>query len=361
MAHKIFGQRFISRSQPAWHNLGLIFSEDEDIAPSEAVKRVAGDIHVVRVPLSYTLPGETLSRVSGHCGIVRLPTADSPSPEILGVTSERWEPTNYPELAKALDRMDRSIYKIETAGLLSGGALCFTALRGEDWSVLQTDSMRSYFLVNLSLKPGVGHRVLHTSVRVVCNNTNEAALATSQIQLRIPHHADAAQEIGLCGDLLARFRKAQEETQRVFDAFASTPAPRESVNRIFAAAWPEPTLPGKLRLLQNVVGEEGAVAFRRTLDPRALQSLVDAEERHEKALVRVQELREGGVDRFEAFEPQELRGTVWAAYNAVTEVADWRGNGNDGKAAAESSLRGQRSSEKVRAFTEALDVIGWKS
>lgn len=351
MAHKIFGQRFISRREPAWHNLGTIFPEGATIQPVEAVKRVAGDIHIERVPLYYELGGNR--RDADHFGIVRLPTNDDPEPLVLGVTSERWHPTTYPELARSLDKMDAAVYKVETCGLLSGGALCFIALRGEDWSVLGQDAMKTYFLVNLSLQPGVGHRVVHTTVRVVCNNTNEAAIASSNIQLRVQHGADAAQQIGLAGDLVMRFRSAQDETKAIFDQFASTPAPREAVETIFRKAWPDPVLPARVRLLKNVVGEEGMEVFKKGLDPAALDSIVLAQERFEKQMAHIEEVREGGWDRYENFQPVPLRGTVWAAYNAVTETADWRG---DGKTVGESVLIGSRGQEKIRAFGAACEV-----
>jgi hypothetical protein len=64
-------------------------------------------------------------------------------------------------------------------------------------------------------------------------------------------------------------------------------------------------------------------------------------------------LREAAKERFEAFDPPRLRGTVWAAYNAVTEVADWR----EGRNADESALFGGRAKEKSRAYAAAMELI----
>jgi hypothetical protein len=55
----------------------------------------------------------------------------------------------------------------------------------------------------------------------------------------------------------------------------------------------------------------------------------------------------------EAFDPANLRGTVWAAYNAVTEVSDWR----EGRNADESALFGSRAQEKSRAFNAAYALV----
>lgn len=73
-----------------------------------------------------------------------------------------------------------------------------------------------------------------------------------------------------------------------------------------------------------------------------------------EACYRANRLRLAGVERFEAFDPDNLRGTVWAAYNAATEVSDWR----EGRGAEVASVWGGRAREKASAFTEALQVAG---
>jgi hypothetical protein len=365
MSHKILGDRFLSRSQPAWHELGIVFPEDETILPVEAVKRVAGDLTIKKVPLFMDLDpqaaireGDTvdqnLRRVEDHFGIVRMPTDDAPEPGFLGTVSGKWHATSYVELAEKLNKIDQSTYKVETAGVLEDGRRCFISLRGEDWAVLNTDEMRTYFLVQLSLEPGVGHRVRHTPIRVVCWNTETLAEAQSKITLNIPHAADAAQQIGLCADLLVRFKKAQADTKRIFDALAAKEALPDQTREILSAAWPMPPVPSKLKLFKNVLKtDEAAETFKKNLDMQVLESLEEAQRRFDTQVTRVEKLREAGWDRFEAFKPNRLKHTLWAAYNAVTEVADWR----EGKGAEVGSLFGDRANEKARAFSKAVALL----
>ena len=75
MGHEIMGERFISRVRPAWHDLGTLFPEDEKLSASEAAKRVAGDIQVVKAPLSYKL-GDVVRPVDKQVAIVRLPAGE---------------------------------------------------------------------------------------------------------------------------------------------------------------------------------------------------------------------------------------------------------------------------------------------
>lgn len=352
MSHEIMGERFISRVRPAWHDLGTLFPEGEKITASEAAKRVAGDIQIVKAPLSYKL-GEVVRPVDKQVAIVRLPTPEQKDPMVFGVVNDSWKADSYPELAKALDKLSET-YRVETAGLLRDGRLCFISFKGDSWDVAG-DPMESYFNANLSLNPGQGHRMFHSPVRVVCWNTNNAALAQSSINLSIPHGADAKQQIGIAGNLAARFVEAQAKTKELCEAFAAKTCTVEEAESIFKAAFPEPMLPKKLQMVHSMTGgAEGAEMFKQSLDASALESLTKAQEGHEKAIKRQDELRETTRNRFHAFDPAHMRGTVWAAYNAATEVADWR----EGRNSAISSMWGTRAKEKGRAFAQAMTLVG---
>jgi hypothetical protein len=85
-----------------------------------------------------------------------------------------------------------------------------------------------------------------------------------------------------------------------------------------------------------------------------MQTVAQAEQRFETLLKKSTELRATAVGQYEGFKPEALAGTLWAAYNAVTEVSDWR----EGKNAAESSLWGARAAEKGRAYAEAVKILG---
>lgn len=355
MGHKILGERIISRSQPMWHKLGEVFSDSEIISPSEAAMRVAGDLDIKALPV-YTNLGTVshgVSEIPGQVVITRMPTHDDPSPEYLGFAKRGWIPESYVDLAKPLDHIDQSVYKLETAGVLEGGKRFFLSLRGEDWDVLG-DGMRTYFLVQLSMEPGVGHRIRHTPVRVVCWNTEQMAVSQSNITLSIGHNQDAKRSLALCSSLLVRFRQCQEETKTLFEELAKAPATNEQVERILDAAYPNPPMPSKLRLVRTVMGsDEGSQKFQQTLDAGAMAMLTDAQEQWDKGVSRATRLREAGLKQYRSFEPSRLGGTLWAAYNAVTELSDWR----QGKGSEVSATFGPRSQEKERAFTETVAIL----
>lgn len=350
MAHKILGQRFVARDKPGWHNISKrIYAKDERITATQAMIEVAGDVEVVKCPLDFTLDG--VKHDAKACAIVRKPLPDSPKTIVLGITHEAWAASSYVELAGAFDEIATK-YPVETAGLLEEGGLAFLCLRAADWAV-KGDEMRSYFTGNFSLTPGKGHKVFHSPVRTECWNTNTMGQQQATINLSIPHTSDALQKIQLAANLAAQFQSMQGKAQSIFDSFADMHITRAEAETIFAAAYPNPDVPGKIRMFKNMLTETEAETFKRALTPDLLMGLQTAEEKYQRDCETAARLRETAFERFEAFNPARLQGTVWAAYNAVTEVSDWR----EGRGADQSLLIGSRAQEKSRAFAAAMELV----
>lgn len=351
MAHLIMGNRFIARSKPAWHNIAKrIFSEDEQITARQAMAEVAGDISFIRSPLYAEIDGAQF-KLDKQNAIFRKPTADDPSPLFLGMATDAWAMPTYAELAGALDDLSKT-YKVETAGILQDGGLAFLCFRGEDWAI-KGDEMRSYFAANFSCTPGVGHKVFHSPVRVVCWNTNTMADEQATINLSIPHSADALQRIQLASKLVSQFHEMKDKSKAIFEAFADQQVTSKDVDTIIYAAFQLPALPAKLRLIKQQLSDTEAETFKRALTPNLLIDLEKAQDTYDKQCEMTMRLREVARERFESFDPANLRGTVWAAYNAVTEVADWR----EGRNADEGALFGGRAKEKSRAYEAAMALV----
>lgn len=348
MPHAIVGDRFQSRGKSAWHGLGEVFPDNTEISASEAVQKIASDVLVTCEPLTYSDPtGEPVT--TGHYAVVRHPLPDAPDSKVLGVVTKQWHQISYQQLAESLDDLSKK-YRVETAGLINEGGLLFLAFRGEDFSVAG-DEIRDYFVANLSHTPGKAHAIMASPVRVVCSNTNLMAKSQSTINLQIPHSQSAADRIKLAGDLVARFKEMSGKTQETFELFAKTTIDTPAVEQILRSAFPNPSLPTELKLFQAALSSAEAGALEETMGARFGQ-IVQAQESYDKKLERIELLRDTAKDHYSVFEPAALRGTAWAAYNTVTELADWR----EGAGAERSSLYGNRAAEKSRAFAATLEV-----
>lgn len=365
MGHQIVGERFISRTEPAWHKLGHVFEGDRVISASEAVAEVAGDVTVTCQPVVFEWGEEDeegnkpLMQAKKERVVLRhpLPEAegeDKDKPVVLGVVRDpNWVPTTYKSLAAGLDGLSKT-HPVETAGLLIDGALCFLTLKAPTWEVAG-DQMESYFIVNLSLQPGKGHNVMHAPVRVVCWNTNLAAEKSASINLSIPHTQDAAQKIGLAANLVARFETMSETAKEAFEAMARFEVSSDQIGAIFEAAFPPPPLPGIVKMLQTNLDPAQQELLKQQMDGDFAQKLVEAQESYDKGVQKAEALQDAAFERFEAFEPSRLGGTAWAAYNAVTEIADWR----EGRGEVEqSTVWGPRAKEKARGYVATAEIVG---
>ena len=351
MAHEILGERFISRVRPAWHGLGRQFEEGRVISASEAVREVAGDVEVTPRKVFYESDSGDKVEIPKHTAIVRSALPDDPQEKVFGIATERWHAISYVKLARFLDELSKT-YKVETCGLIQDGSLCFLSLRGPDFSV-QGDQMQDYFICNFSNQVGNSHKVMAAPVRVVCFNTNAAANAASSINLAVPHSANASERIGLAASLVAKFKEMSARTREIFDLFGRTPVTLDDAALIFSRAFPAPPIPAELRLFRHAMESQDAGALREAMGAK-FNKIAKAEERHENAIKRVTELRSTARERFDSFDPTNLRGTAWAAYNAATEVSDWR----EGRGADVSSVWGTRAREKANAYAATLEVIG---
>lgn len=337
----------MGRAKPAWHGLGKVFGEGDVLLASEAVKQVAGDVVVNARPLYYHGPDGAEVQAGKYQAIVRSPLPDDPNEKVFGVTTERWNGVNYGEIACALDELSKS-YKVETAGLIQDGSLCFISLRGPDFSV-SGDEMQDYFIANLSNQPGNSHKILAAPVRVVCFNTNAAANNQSSINLSIPHSKEAGMRIKLAASLVVQFKEMTKNIRQTFEQFAAIPIGPKGVLDIAKATFPRPPVPSELQLFNRALNSQEQGALQDAMGPQ-FNRIVKAQESFEVSCNRAQKLQETVVERAEAFNPTNLRGTLWAAYNAATEVSDWR----EGKGADVSSVWGGRAREKAAAFAEAL-------
>jgi hypothetical protein len=350
MAHQIMGSRFMSRTEPAWHGLGTVFASDLKITASEAVAKVAGDVQVIDTPLFHYDDNGAIQRVEAYKAILRKPTHDNPKYTVLGVTSDNWQKIDYVDLAKALDPLSET-YRLETCGLVFEGARLFMAFKGPDFSVVG-DQMQDYFLVELSMEPGVSHGVLASPVRAVCDNTCRMAHKQASIALKVPHGRSQVDRIGWAADLVAKFRSITSTNQAIFEQFAKTQITMDNLNILFEAAWPDPPKPMDVQLLERIMTSQDQGAMKTAMGDR-FDRIVKAQAAHATRCERVLRLREAGLESFERFKPEHLRGTVWAGYNAVTEVADWREGGKD---SAVSTMWGTRATEKTRAFASAMKI-----
>jgi phage/plasmid-like protein (TIGR03299 family) len=209
MAHEIetHGNRAaaVFARQDAWHRLGTTLT---DVFTAEEAMRIGhlGGWDVRKTPLHTTeisAEGVTTLEVPGHFATVRTnPFTGAVEP--LGVVGRGYRPIQNEEHCEVLNQLvDDSAAIFDTAGSLRGGRQVFVSLRlPETMRIGGTDQV-DVNIVALNSHDGTSaFRLLVTPVRVVCANTQAAALANHSASISVRHTASAKGRVAAARDAL---------------------------------------------------------------------------------------------------------------------------------------------------------------
>lgn len=306
-----------------WHKLG---TQLEGRATSrEAIKAASLDWKVFKEPL-YIKVGSRYQLVPGHFATVRADPDKPKMPQVLGVVGATYTPLQNED---AFDWFDSIVGKeaaiFETAGALGNGERVWMLAKLPGYiRVAKDDIVNKYLLLSNSHDGKSGVQVKFTPIRVVCQNTLTMALQEGRtITIRHTRSVEedlkqAQTNLGIIND---RFVKIEKEFTRLQKTAVNTALITSYLQTVF----PDPT----------------------NMDDQS-------------ALKRSVEMREQSMGLFETGRGNSLsdvRGTLWAAYNGVTEFVDYNmGKRTTPEGRLDSAWFGNGYLIKVRAFRIALEL-----
>ena len=265
--------------QVPWHGLGTPVSTE--VTASDAIK-LAGLSWRVDLQPVFAGAGFVQTPISGVKATVR----DSDH-RALGVVGDRYMPVQNEDAFAFFDSVvgeGQAIY--HTAGSLDGGRRVWVLakLPGEV-RVSQDDVTEKYLLLMNSHDGSTALRMLFTPVRVVCQNTLNLALHRGTAEgISIRHTASATTRID-------EARRALGLAHSYYEEFAAEAA------RLMATPYTDTQMNGLVERLFPMERDELST-------------------RTQKHRQKVLELFEYGRGH------EQIRGTAWAALNAVAEFAD---------------------------------------
>ena len=305
---------FASLREPAWHGLGTILDHEVSTQQMLEVAHLAG--WNVRLE-DIDLPGRSHKN---YFAVTRTNPFDNDA-DVLGVVGERYKVLQNEDLFSFADNMlDGGRW--ETAGSIKNGTVVFGSLALDREVVLDEsgvgDKINTYLLVHTSHDGSLAVQASVTPVRVVCQNTLNAALHGVKQSFKIRHTStvtgkvQAAREaLGLANTYLDEFEKeAQTLIQKEITA--------DTFFDIIKAAYPEPDkdVKGSLTKWTNKV-----------------DTLWD-------------------IYQGDTVAQAGIMNTAWGAYNTLTERLDWfrnpRGGNAEGVLAAASGFDAATNAEKNR-------------
>jgi phage/plasmid-like protein (TIGR03299 family) len=280
---------FVSARQDAWHKLGTVLP-DTFTAEDAMINGHLGGWNVRKAPLHATVPNgddEITVNVPGQFATIRT-NPFTKEPEALGVVGRYYHPIQNEEHCELLNALvDESGAHFETAGSLRGGREVFVTMKlPKSMRVGGVDDVDTYIAALNSHDGTSPFRLLITPIRIVCANTQAAALSSAKSKFVIRHTSNAKSNIALAREALGLtftyLDEFQAEAEKMIDSTLREVDFTNKVRRIF-----KPT-----------------------------DKTDGAKKSNDKLVVQLRQLFTGSETN------TEIRGTRWAGYQAVTEYLD---------------------------------------
>jgi len=327
---------FFSVKEKAWHNLGKVV--DKYPTSAEAIEYAGLDYKVEKRPLfTYETDnhyGETdviIPEISvpNYFATVRTDTED-----VLGVVGRDYEVVQNVDAFQFFDAIigggDGILY--ETAGALGKGERIFITAKLPDYIRIGKEDLIEQYLFLTTTHNGLGSiMAAFTPVRIVCNNTLNAALGNHTNAIKIRHTSSANDRIRQAHTLMGISSNLSAELDGIFNQWAKVRINDPQVKQLIQIAM----APNKevLQKLQNGVLDELSANYTNIVD-------------------KVYEYALGSPNQ----QLTTTAGTLFGAYNAVTgyfqNVRNYKDEETKFKSIIEGTakLRGQTAFNLCRAF-----------
>lgn len=335
MAHEIeasdvFGEVRV-RGQRAWHGLGVEIPDG--MKAWEAFQHVGLAWETEMRPLFTNTSGGVsmvLENYSAHMVV-----GDD---RLLGVVGAGYKPISNRSLAEFADALAGAGKDVvtETAGSLRNGRCVYVLVKLPlDIEVTEEDILRQYILIRNSHDGSTSFQVYPTSVRVVCANTLRLSEKSLGKGVQFQHTGDIQQKITMAQMTLGIVTEEVKKFEAQVRLLAAKHVKAADVREYFCSVYDA---------TQGVLPLEDSKRYIRQLERRdALLA------RWEANLEHAHQAMDG------------VRGTMWAAYNAVSQWADHeRGNllsVYESESRVHSNLFGVAHSDKHKAFGLALGAV----
>ena len=312
MSHEITDtDKVFTVGEAAWHGLDTNIKGDRLTA---AQAREFLNWHVKKVQAEYE--GKP---VPGAFFTVREDTN-----AVLGVVGSQYTVIQNDNVFKLLEPVvDEGACIYETGGSLMGGrkVWALAKLPGEHY-IVKDDRVNDYILVVIAHDGSMTFTAMHTSIRVVCNNTLSAALSfggdAESPRISIKHMPGYQHQINIAHKILGLSTKASAQASVFFSELAV-----------------------------KAMSAEQLTKFSRYIFPSK------REEEQKNADARIQLLRDRLMLGFEAdinnLDP-EHKHTAWAAYNSLTDMIDHDRPSRKGVDRMDWSLFGRGGDIRLKAI-----------
>jgi phage/plasmid-like protein (TIGR03299 family) len=316
-----------------WHGLGTKL--DGPATAQEAISAAKLDWRVIKIPLYAGGDGERKHRVPDRFAIVPAHRWGKEDCPVFGIVGSDYTALQNHETFEFFDSIvgkGAAIYHT-AGGLGDGERIWILAKLPSDITVAGNDVASKYLLLSNSHDGNNSVQIKFTPVRVVCQNTLTMALGRGPT-VRVVHTRDVRQRLmqseKLLGIVNSRFNRIEEVFKKTAQFKMSDKRLSVFLNRVFP-------------------------------DPQKPEARDSVDERYHQELMRAQQNRLWATYFFEngkGNKEKPVVGTLWAAYNGITEFVDHRARANQSdERRLDAIWFGDGYLVKARAFRVAEDTV----
>jgi phage/plasmid-like protein (TIGR03299 family) len=309
VAHNI--EFFTYAGEPAWHGLGKqlqnVFTSEEAFEQTPLL----GSPVVQRTIYIRNADGEFVP-VKGRLANVR-----EEDDQFLGIVSDDYVVLQNRESFRIVDEAIAELgidVLYETAASLRDGKQMFALARLPEDLVIKGDTTRRYFLIGNSHDGSTGVDIRPTAIRVVCNNTYNAAVANREdddIALSFTHRGNVEEKILATKAKLLEVITLHREFGDLASKLVELDVTDETFNEFLDRLFP------RIEIELNLPGAKGV--FKLNEVPDGVKSLVPA------TALKANDHREKRLDAFQYVwnaEKEAFGPTFLSLFNATTGYAD---------------------------------------
>jgi len=306
-----------------WHGLGIRLAGPATTA--EAIRAANLDWPVSKQRL-FIQQGSSHVPVHDRYAVMRPPQGNESGDVVLGVVGKDYTPLQNDEAFAFFDHIvGKGAAVYHTAGALGQGERVWILAKLPDTiRVVGDDVTDKYLLLANSHDGSSAVQIKFTPIRVVCNNTLTLALSQGDT-IRIPHTRNVRAMLQQAEDTLGIINRRYNDISAVFKAMALRKLDNDRVKRYMARVFPAPR------------DREDRYGYKLAMTNRAFAELL---------------FDQGAGNRM-----QGVEGTLWAAFNGVTELIDHRQTKQTDNNRLNSIWFGDGYLTKARAFRVANEFL----
>lgn len=338
--------------ESAWHGLGNIWGPDVVPTPQEAIELAGADYTVHKLPLFTEHEGNRIA-LPDQMALVREPIPVDPTHRLFGTVSKNYTVIQNRDVARIMTEISQT-WPVSTAGYLAPYGERFFLVLKIGQSEILGDAHDDFLAITNGSDGKTSLTALVSKVRIVCQNTWNLAHAESDIKITLPHSSTVVDDLAWASDLIFQVRSANDAVSERIAALAKIRIQAEDVDQLLKATYPEPKLPGSLKMQGRLVQDTNVLST--TVRARLLK----VKDQYEARLIAVRRERNEASTLYERFNDEfpKVAQTGYAFVNAVTEREDHGIALRMGpQAKAQSALFGTRAATKMRA-SEVIDRYG---